>query len=414
MQSYEPLKGLRIVELTSFVASPLAGLTLGQLGAEVIRIDPIGGSADYGRWPLADSGRSLYWAGLNKGKRSVTLDLRSARGRDLALALATLPGDGGGILVTNVAGREWLNHENLLARRSDLIDVRLLGYPDGRPALDYTVNAALGYPLVTGPPTTTDPVNHVLPAWDLLAGMHLALAVVVSERRRRLTGEGDQVTVSLWDTGLAATSHLGLLAEAEILQASRKRYGNYFYGGFGRDFTTADGRVMVVAPSGRQWHNLTAATVGASRMAMLAELLQADLDDEGVRFAHREAIAAVLAPWFAARDTATVVAVLEGAGVVCSAYRTFRDVVADAGPDWAGNDLLAEVDQPGVGRHRSARTVLHSRSHPRPQVRPAPALGEDTEDVLRELLGLSTADLQELRAAGVVASRPSSGRGEAG
>src|SRR6476620_6680872 len=102
-----PLAGVRIVEISSFVAVPLAGMTLAQLGAEVIRVDPIGGAADYRRWPLTDGGTSIYWAGLNKGKRSVAVDMRSAEGQDLVKRLIVDSGPAGGILITNVVGRDW-------------------------------------------------------------------------------------------------------------------------------------------------------------------------------------------------------------------------------------------------------------------------------------------------------------------
>ncbi len=105
-----PLAGIRVVEVSSFVASPLCGLTLSQLGAEVIRVDPIGGARDVNRWPLTDDGTtSIYWTGLNKGKKSVTADLRSAEGQRLVQRLVTESGPGGGILVTNSGGREWMS-----------------------------------------------------------------------------------------------------------------------------------------------------------------------------------------------------------------------------------------------------------------------------------------------------------------
>src|SRR5579859_6728794 len=91
----KPLTGLRVIEFATFVAGPLGGMTLAQLGAEVIRIDPPGGSADYSRWPLAASGTSLYWTGLNKGKRSLVADIRSAEGRDLIARLIAGSGPGG-------------------------------------------------------------------------------------------------------------------------------------------------------------------------------------------------------------------------------------------------------------------------------------------------------------------------------
>jgi crotonobetainyl-CoA:carnitine CoA-transferase CaiB-like acyl-CoA transferase len=144
-----PLAGLRIIEVSSFIAAPLGGMTLAQLGAEVIRIDPLGGAPDTTRWPLAPNGRSLYWAGLNKGKRSVTLDLRSPDGQRAVADLVASSGPDGGIVLTN-AGHPWLSYEALQHARPDLIHLRITGRHDGRPAVDYTVNAGLGFPLTTG------------------------------------------------------------------------------------------------------------------------------------------------------------------------------------------------------------------------------------------------------------------------
>src|SRR5205807_10546580 len=97
----QPLTGLRVVEGSAFVAAPLGGMTLAQLGADVIRFDQIDGGLDYQRWPLAANGQSLFWAGLNKSKRSIQLDLRSAAGRELATSLITAQGEQGGLFLTN-------------------------------------------------------------------------------------------------------------------------------------------------------------------------------------------------------------------------------------------------------------------------------------------------------------------------
>src|SRR5579883_3003905 len=96
------LAGLRIVELSAFLAAPLCGMTMAQMGAEVIRIDPPGGGPDFARWPVTRDGKSLYWAGLNKAKRSVALALDKPERREIARALITAPGPGGGILLTNL------------------------------------------------------------------------------------------------------------------------------------------------------------------------------------------------------------------------------------------------------------------------------------------------------------------------
>ena len=173
--TYNLLSDLRVVEAASFIAAPTCGLHLMQMGAEVIRIDQIGGGPDFNRWPKAPSGLSLYWESLNKGKKSVALDLGRPEGRELAQRLAAAPGENGGLFVTNYPVGGFLAHDKLAALRPDLISLRVMGWEDGRPGLDYTVNAALGVPMVTGPASLGDqPVNHVLPAWDLLTGAYAA------------------------------------------------------------------------------------------------------------------------------------------------------------------------------------------------------------------------------------------------
>ena len=202
-----PLTDTTVVEVSSFVAAPLYGMTLAQLGAQVNRVDPIGRPTDNRRWPLAASGTSIYWTGLNKGKRSVTINLRSAEGQRLVQRLIV---EGDGIVVTNAAGLPWLAHQQLAAMRSDVIHVQLLGRGDGSTGVDYTVNAAIGFPLVTGPPDHAGPVNHVLPAWDVCCGLYAALAVTAAVRRRDNSGEGARISLALEDVALATAGNLGL------------------------------------------------------------------------------------------------------------------------------------------------------------------------------------------------------------
>lgn len=247
-KSNRPLAGLRIIEVSSFVASPLCGLTLSQLGADVIRVDPIGGGADKNRWPVTDSGDSIYWTGLNRGKRSITCDMRHPEGQKLVQRLITESGTGGGILVTNMGGRDWLSHPVLSELRSDVITLEITGTRDGRAAVDYTVNAATGFPSITGPVRDTDPVNHVLPAWDVSCGLYAALAIVAAVRHRDTTGLGTEITLPLADVALAISGSLGYLTEVQVNGSGRESTGNAVYGTYGCDFVTEDSqRFMVVA-----------------------------------------------------------------------------------------------------------------------------------------------------------------------
>ncbi|MDR2279357.1 MAG: CoA transferase, partial [Gordonia sp. (in: high G+C Gram-positive bacteria)] len=241
MTSTGPLVGLRIVEFASFVAGPSAGMTLAQLGAEVIRVDPIGGNVDFHRWPISQrSDSSLYWTALNRGKRSVALDVRTDEGRERLLDLATAPGADAGIILDNAVGRQWLDYAELRKRRADVISVRIEGRSDGGAAVDYTVNSEIGVPDLTGPAGSADPVNSVLPAWDLIAGQQAVVAVLAAVRRRDRTGEGSLVKIALADVATAAVAGLGWLTEA-IEVGDRPKHGNHLYGTFGVDFATSDG-----------------------------------------------------------------------------------------------------------------------------------------------------------------------------
>ena len=321
------LAGLRVVEVSAFVAVPLGGMTLAQLGADVIRVDPLGGGIDIGRWPITSDGTSLYWAGLNKGKRSVTVDIRSDKGRDLVRRLIAAPGGDGGILITNLAPG-WLDYALLKEQRPDLIMVVLRGNPDGSIAVDYTVNAAAGLPLITG--DGTGAVNHVLPAWDVNAGTQVALAVLAAVLHRKATGAGQYVELSLADVALATLGHLGFIAEVIINNQDRQAYGNYVFGSYGRDFLTSDQqRAMVTAFTTRQWQSLVEATETGDQMADLESQSGLDLSDEGARFEAREQISAILEPWFVARSLDHVRKVLDAHRVCWGPYQSVRQLVED-------------------------------------------------------------------------------------
>ncbi|MGG5820921.1 CoA transferase [Falsiroseomonas sp. HW251] len=389
-----PLEGLRVVEVSAFVAAPIGGMTLAQLGAEVIRIDPLGGNIDIGRWPLAPSGTSLYWTGLNKGKRSVALALDRPEGREIAASLIAEAG----ILLTNLPAAEgWMSYASLSARRRDLIMLRLTGTHDGGNAIDYTVNAAVGFPVATG--EGERPVNHVLPAWDVAAGLYLATGLLAAERRRNRTGEGGEVTLALQDVALATVANLGYVAEVQVNGTVRPPLGNWLYGAFGRDFATKNGRrVMLAAISNRQWRAIGKATGLAEKLALVGQAMEVDLGDEGGRYAAREAIAAVLAPWFAARTLAEVRAALDGSGVLWGPYQDFGQMVREDPRCSAANPLFAEIEQQGVGRVLAPSSPLQPAIPPRP----APRLGADTDAVLAEVLGLPQARVASYREAGIL------------
>lgn len=398
-----PLDGLRVIDVSTYVAGPSGALTMAQLGADVIRIDPLGGAPDFRRLPLAPSGQSLFWAGLNKGKRSVEVDLGSEEGRALVEALIALPGDDGGILLTNAVGQPWLSYEQMVQHRADLIKVFIRGRSDGKAAVDYTVNAEMGLPWLTGPLESTRPVNHVLPAWDLMTGVYAAMAVVTAERVRARTGKGQRVEIDLASVAVATMANLGYVADVEINGSKRVRDGNFFYGGFGCDFRTGDDqRIMVVALTPRHWRNLTELTGVADLVDRLEESLGADFTVDADRYAHRRVLSDLIRPWFKSRPLTAVIEGLEKAHILWGRYRSVDALVREADSLLHLSGIMHQVEQPGIGTYSVPGPVLGFSEWEPAEPVPAPRLGQHTDEVLGELLGLSESELAELRRRAVI------------
>ena len=397
------LAGMRVVEGSAFVAAPLGGMTLAQLGADVIRFDPIGGGLDYTRWPITDDGKSLFWAGLNKGKRSIQIDLGTGRGRELIQELVTAPGDDAGLFLTNFPLRGWLDPDKLTARRPDLITVNITGNHDGSSAVDYTVNPATGFPWATGPRHLAVPFNHLLPAWDAITGSLAAAGLLAAERHRRITGAGQVVKIALSDVALAMVGNLGKIGEAQINQRERPKDGNYLYGAFGRDFTTKEGRrIMVVALTLRQWQNLVKATGLAEAFTNCEKMLGVDLSKEGDRFVAREVIGAILKPWTISRTLEEIRTIFDAHDVCWGPYWTFMELVENDERCSPANPMFQEVEQPGIGTYLMPSTPLNFEACERLPPRRAPLLGEHTDEILADVLGLSDGEIGRLYDDGIV------------
>jgi 2-methylfumaryl-CoA isomerase len=390
------LAGLRIVEGSAFIAAPLGGMTLAQLGADVIRFDDIKGGLDNDRWPITQDGRSIYWAGLNKGKRSIAVDLRSPRGRELLTARISAPGEGAGIFTTNMPARGWLAYEELAKKRADLIVLNIVGARDGSAHVDYTVNAITGFPLVTGPVGHDGPVNAVAPPWDLATAYAGAMAILAAERHRRLTGQGQRIVLPLQDMALAATSALGYIGEAVINQVDRPRFGNEIFGTFGRDFKTRDGRfVMICIFSDRHVDALATAGGFAEAFRKIEATKGVDLKTDAGRWNARAELCALIEPWVAAHTAPEIGAALKKAGALWAPYQSFRELAADK-ENLLDNPMFTVLDQPGIGRYPVAASPLQFGAAPRQPPKTAPMLGQHTDEILSGILGLPDHEIAKL------------------
>jgi 2-methylfumaryl-CoA isomerase len=402
---YDLLNGLRVVEGAAFVAAPTCGLYLAQMGAEVIRFDAIGGGPDFRRWPLADNGASLYWEGLNKGKKSVAIDLASPAGREIAQRLAAAPGEDGGLFVTNFPVEGFLSYETLKTLRDDLICVRVMGWADGSQGMDYTINSALGLPLMTGPADDPRPVNHVLAAWDLLTGAYCAFGLVSALLARMRTGQGRELRVPLSDIGAATMANLGFTAETMLAGSQRPRMGNDIFGAFGRDFATRDGQtLMLLAITPKQWSKaLETLGIAAEVAALEAELGVSFAKDEGVRFTHRARLYPLFERAFAQRTAAELAPAFDAGGVTWGAYQPLEAALEDPRL-YKGNPLFADIRHPSGLSYPAPGAIATIPQDVRGEARPAPRLGQHTDEILSEVLGMSGGEIAGLHDAGVVAS----------
>ncbi len=403
---YKLLSGLSIIEASSFVASPTAGLYCAQMGAEVIRVDHKAGGLDYDRYMLTDEGRSLSWENLNRAKKSVALDLRSDGGRDLLVELARKTGQ----LITNLPEKSFLSHAQVSEGREDMVSVRIMGWHDGRQAMDFTVNAASGYPLMTGPEEwdreNPPPVNQVLPAWDFITGAYSAFALLAALRHRDATGEGSEVRIPLGDVAIGTVANSGAMAEMLYRGADRPRLGNAIWGAFGRDFRSRDGkRFMVAALTAKQWTGLVEAFGIASEIAVLEHKLGVRFTDgDRPRFEHRDELFDVFRTAAGQYDYAELERRMITAGTTFERYRTMHEAANDPGLV-TNNPLFGPAPaNPSGFDYPAARSFANMPEKDMGDPAPAPYLGEHSEEVLAEQLGLASGTIGRLIDKGVVAT----------
>lgn len=392
-----------MIEGSAFIAAPSGGMTLAALGAQVIRFDNIGGGVDYRRWPVTDQGHSIYWADLNKGKQSIAVDLRQPQAQQLLTQLICAPGDTAGMFLTNFPARGWLAYDALRKHREDLIQVSIQGDRHGGTALDYTVNARVAFPFLTGDDPKT-PVNHVLPAWDLLCGQHAAVGLLAAERHRRSSGKGQQIKLALADVAYATIGNLGYIGEKKITGKSRQSHGNRLYGAFGRDFVSADGdRFMLVAITRRQWSSLLEATEMHDEIEQIETRLNLDFNNEADRFRGHGEIEQVLENWFERRPFAQIKSTLDSAGVCWGRYQNLDQLIESDPECSVANPLFSQIEQPAIGSYPAPAYPLDFTGTGPMPARAAPKLGQHTDEILAEVLGMSSAEIGKLHDDGIVA-----------
>jgi 2-methylfumaryl-CoA isomerase len=258
--------------------------------------------------------------------------------------------------------------------------------------------------MMTGPLTEDRPVNHVLPAWDLLGGALGAYYLVSALLRRRMSGEGAEIRLPLSDIAATSLGHLGNVAEV-LAAGDRPRMGNDLYGAFGRDFACADGRrLMVVAITAAQWKALLKALQLQPAVAALEAELGVDFaGDEGLRFVHRARLFPLFEAAFAARDSGAWGEALGAAGASWGPYQSLHEAVTSDPRLFLANPLFESVLHPSGMRYPAAGSAATLSGEARGPVARAPRLGEHSDEVLATILGLDQGAIARLHDQGIVA-----------
>jgi len=393
-----PLSGIRVVDLTINVLGPVATQILGDMGADVIKVEPPGTGDDTRTWgPPFIEGEAAYFLGLNRNKRSVTLNMAVPAGQEILAALIRKCD----VLVENfkVGTLEkwgftdaWLEANAPRVIRCSITGYGANGPKGGLPGYDFILQAESGLMSITGP-QDGPPTKHGVALVDVCTGMLASNAILGALHARERTGRGQHVDLSLYETSLFMLANVA----ANYLGAGREggRYGNGHpsivpY----TTYPTSDGMMAVAVGNDAQFAKFAAA-VGHPEWAQDARFIK-----NRDRVAHRELLDGMIAETLKTGAAQTWVDLLKAAGVPCGRINSVKQAFDD--PHTAARAMIETVEHPAAGALRLIGTPFKFGGTPTSVRRAPPLLGQHTEEVLRDELGLAGARIAELRGAGVI------------
>lgn len=391
------LEGVRVADFTRVLAGPFAAMVLADLGAEVIKVElPGGGDEARGFGPFKNN-ESAYFASVNRGKKSITLDLRTGQGCELARRLAGVSD----VLLENfrpgtMAGFG-LDYPALHRVHAPLVYASISGFGQTgphshRPAYDVIIQAMSGIASITGPPGGP-PVRVGSSVADLSAALYSVIGILAALMRARLTGEGQHLDVSMLDCQVAllenAIARYDVTGEAPTPLGSRHPTITPF-----QFFEAADGYVVVAAGNDRLWQRLCEA-LGCPDLAE-----DSRFSSNALRTSHHGELEPLLASALRERSVGAWCEILEDSGIPCGPVQDMSEVVAD--PHLQARGMIVRDEHPEAGSLALPAFPLQFSAHPRPSLSPAPRLGQHTEEVLTGLLGVEVGELGSLEREGAI------------
>jgi crotonobetainyl-CoA:carnitine CoA-transferase CaiB-like acyl-CoA transferase len=385
-----PLSGVKVLDLTRVLSGPFCTALLGDLGADVIKVEAPEGDSVRRQGAIRD-GLSWYFVQFNRNKRSLRLDLRHEAGRAV-LARLIAESD---VLVENfrpgVLARMGFGDERLRALRPNLVSCAINGFGSSgpyrdRPAFDFIAQAMSGFMSVNGR-SDDPPLRSGLPISDLVAGLYAALAITAAVARARQTGEGQRVEVSLTNGLVSLLAYIATNYFATGMVPPRSGNDHPIAAPYGL-FPTRDGQIALAPPDDTFFGRLVDAL---EFPGLKADPLYAT---QAARVANRTRINAIIGGKLATQSTAYWVDVLNAAGVPCGPVYSVPEVFED--PQIRSQDMVLEVEQPGHGLVRMLGFPMKLSATACRVRRPAPGLGEHSDEILAEL-GYSAAERAALR-----------------
>ena len=392
------LEGIKVLDLTRVLAGPWATMTLGDLGAEIWKIEQPGAGDDTRGWmPPSVEGISTYYLGANRNKKSLAVDIGTAEGREIIVALARQAD----ILVENfrpASLRKFkLTYDDLKAINPRLIVCSISGYGRGheqeeRPGYDFIIQAESGFMAITGE-RDGEPMRLGVAFIDLVTGMNAVQAVLAALYMRERSGEGQWLDIGLNDSALFLLANVA----SGYLNTGREhgRYGNAHpsiapY----QIFACADGRIAIAVGTDEQFRRFC-------RVIGLPELAEDPrYTTNRKRTEHRDTLLPLLERHFSGLKLAGTLADLHAAGVPAGDVRSVGQALTS---DIAQlRRSVVSVPAPTIGTFRSVRSPLRMSASPTREPTPPPAVGEHTDAVLAEHLGLQPEQIARLRATGAI------------
>jgi formyl-CoA transferase len=394
-----PLEGLRVLELGSFIAGPFAGQLLGDLGADVVKVEPPGAGDPMRRWGVCVDGRSLWWPAIARNKRSVAIDLRDERGRAITTRLAqrcdiVLENFRPGLLA------EWgLAYSDLAVANPGLVLVHVSGFGQTGPRAQEPGFGSIGEAMGGIRHTTGDPDRPPARAGvslgDALAALFAVIGTLAAITERHRSGRGQEVDVAIYESVLALME--STVADWELSGAVRARSGGVLPGvAPANAYPTADGHDVVIAANADAVFARLATAMGRPEWA--ADPRYATHAARGIRQAELDG---EIAEWSVRHAAAHILALLRAHAVPVGLINTAPDIAAD--DHIAAREMIVRLAA-GFERAVPMAGVVPKLSRTPGAIRSVgPELGEHTDAVLRELAGLDAAEIAALRGAGIVA-----------